>query len=476
MVDSLSSRAVTAPEQRLRQGALGTSGITLMVLSAAAPLTVMAGIAPLSIMLGGIGAPAGYLGAAVVMATFAVGFIAMTKYVERPGAFYAYVERGLGRRAGSGAGLLALLAYNGIQISGYAILGSSAGLVLRTFFGVQVHWAVPALLGVALVWFLGYRGVAVGARVLGVLLAAEAAVLALVAGSIVLQGGAHGLSLESFHPSHALTAGMAAALTVCFGSFLGFESTAVYRSEARDPDRSVPRATVAALVFLGVFYTFVVWSVIQAFGPGEALSVAARDTQDMYYIAAERYTGAWVSDVMKVLILTSVIASALAFHNTVNRYTHSLALQGMLPAALSRVHPVHRSPSTAGVCQSLLSALVITGFAVAGSDPYRTMLIWLNTPGILGVVLLQAITALAIVAFFWRHRRLPNRAAVLGVALVSLVLMTGATVVLVRHTDILTGAGTATNAVLVGLVPAVFLLGFVKPPETRKSLDSGHSA
>ncbi|MFC7815907.1 MULTISPECIES: APC family permease [unclassified Streptomyces] len=450
-------------ERQLRQGALGTTGITLIVLSAAAPLTVMAGIAPLSILLGGIGAPSGYMVAAVVMGLFAVGFLAMTKYVERPGAFYAYVERGLGRRAGSGAGLLALLAYNGIQISGYAILGSSSDLVLRTFFGMHVHWAVPAVLGVGLVWALGYWGVEVGARVLGVLLGAEAVVLALVAGSIVVQGGANGLALESFHPSHTFTAGMAAALTVCFGSFLGFESTAVYRSEARDPDRSVPRATVAALAFLGVFYTFVLWSIIQAFGPEGSVSVATEYTRDMYYIAAERYTGAWIADVMKVLILTSVIASALAFHNTVNRYTHSLSVQGMLPAALSRVHPVHRSPSTAGAWQSLLAIVVIIGFAATGSDPYRTMLIWLNTPGIIGVVLLQAITALAVVVFFWRNPGLPRRSPILGVALVSLVLMTSVTAVLIRYTDILTGAGWATNAVLVGLVFVVLLLGFLRP-------------
>ncbi|TPQ20067.1 APC family permease [Streptomyces sporangiiformans] len=463
MVESLTPQAVAPPDRRLRQGALGTSGITLMVLSAAAPLTVMAGIAPLSILLGGIGAPAGYLIACLVMALFAVGFIAMTKYVDRPGAFYAYVERGLGRRAGSGAGLLALLAYNGIQISGYAILGSSADLVLRTFFGVGVHWAVPALLGVLLVWFLGHRGVEVGARVLGVLLAAEAVALALVAGAVVVQGGANGLSLESFHPSHTFTAGMAAALTVCFGSFLGFESTAVYRSEARDPDRSVPRATVVTLAFLGIFYTFVVWSVIQAFGPERVVAVSVENTKNMFYIAAERYAGAWIADVMKVLILTSVIASALAFHNTVNRYAHSLAVRGMLPATLSRVHPLHRSPSTAGTWQSLVSIVVISGFAAAGSDPYRTMLIWLNTPGIIGVVLLQAITALAVVVFFWRNPQLPRRSSILGVALVSLVLMAGVTGVLVRYTDILTGAGMTTNAVLVGLVPVVLLLGFTRP-------------
>jgi prepilin signal peptidase PulO-like enzyme (type II secretory pathway) len=40
----------------LRSGSLGTADIAFFVVSAAAPLTVMAGVAPLAILLGGIGA------------------------------------------------------------------------------------------------------------------------------------------------------------------------------------------------------------------------------------------------------------------------------------------------------------------------------------------------------------------------------------------------------------------------------------
>ncbi|MYR84994.1 amino acid transporter, partial [Streptomyces sp. SID685] len=39
----------------LRPGSLGTADIAFFVVSAAAPLTVMAGVAPLAILLGGIG-------------------------------------------------------------------------------------------------------------------------------------------------------------------------------------------------------------------------------------------------------------------------------------------------------------------------------------------------------------------------------------------------------------------------------------
>ncbi|MGW1274708.1 amino acid permease [Streptomyces sp. NPDC002491] len=120
------------------------------------------------------------------------------------------------------------------------------------------------------------RSVHVGAKVLAALLIAETAVLALLAGAILLEGGANGLSLASFAPSHVLTSQMSASLGLAVAAFIGFEATALYREEARDPDRTVPRATYLAVGFLGLFYTFVVWVIVQAFGDAGAVGAAAQ--------------------------------------------------------------------------------------------------------------------------------------------------------------------------------------------------------
>src|SRR5689334_3716182 len=124
--------SVTTPEERtpaatatLRSGSLGSADIAFFVVSAAAPLTVMAGVAPLAILLGGIGAPAGYLIAGITLAVFAVGFTTMSRHVRSGGAFYAYITRGLGRPVGIGAALLALIGYNGMEIGVYGLLGSA---------------------------------------------------------------------------------------------------------------------------------------------------------------------------------------------------------------------------------------------------------------------------------------------------------------------------------------------------------------
>ena len=42
--------------------------------------------------------------------------------------------------------------------------------------------------------------------------------------------------------------------------FIGFEATAIFRDEAHDPHRTIPRATYVALIIIGVFYTLSCWA------------------------------------------------------------------------------------------------------------------------------------------------------------------------------------------------------------------------
>jgi amino acid transporter len=56
------------------------------------------------------------------------------------------------------------------------------------------------------------------------------------------------------------------AIMFAIASFIGFEATAVFRDEARDPERTIPRATYLALILIGVFYTLSSWAVVSAWG------------------------------------------------------------------------------------------------------------------------------------------------------------------------------------------------------------------
>ncbi|MFJ5139101.1 APC family permease [Streptomyces sp. NPDC088707] len=453
----------------LRTGTLGTADISFFVVSAAAPLTVMAGVAPIALVLGGIGAPAGYLLAGITLAIFAVGFTTMSRHVRSGGAFYAYIAQGLGKPLGIAAALVAMVGYNGMEIGVYGLLGSATSDTAGALGGTDLPWLPIALAGLLVIWYGGYRSIDFGAKVLGLLLVAETGILVLLAGGVLLKGGANGLSLASFAPGNVLVPGTAAVLAFAFSAFTGFESTVIYRREARDPARTIPRATYIAVGFLGLFYAFVVWTVIQAFGDDKVVAAAAGDTGGLFFAAITTYVGPWAADLMHVFIVTSIIASLLAFHNAINRYALALAEEGVLPAALGRIHPRHRSPYVAGLAQTVLGAAVVLGFAAAGADPYTQLLLWVNTPGMLGLMALMLLAALAVVRYF---RRVPHQEGALRTLVApgtAAVLLAVAIWLVASKVALFTGASPTVNAVLVAVVPAVLVLGLLLAYRLRRT-------
>ncbi|MFE6690874.1 APC family permease [Streptomyces sp. NPDC057743] len=453
----------------LRRGTLGVADIAFFVISAAAPLTVMAGTSPIALGAGGVGAPVGYALAGATLALFAVGFTTMARHVRNGGGFYAFITRGLGRPAGFGAATVALLAYNGMQIGVYGLLATATQEALGAFWGVHVPWPLIALVGVVVIWFLGYRSIDFGAKVLGVLLVAETGILVLLAGGVLLHGGAHGLTLDSFTPHAVLVPGTGAVLAFAFAAFTGFESTAIYRREARNPRRTIPRATYIAVAFLGLFYAFTLWIIIQAYGSDRILSAAVADPAGLFFAATTRYVGSWAAGLMHLFILTSILASQLAFHNAINRYGLAMAQEGVLPAALGRVHPRHRSPYVAGAVQSVLAAVLVLGFALAGADPYTQLLLWMNTPGMLGLLALQVLTAVAVPLYFRRVRHREGALRTTVAPLLATVLMCGALWLVIAKIDIMTNAGTTTNLALVLAVPAAFAAGLLLARRIRRT-------
>src|SRR5215469_18019325 len=89
---------------------LGIPAVLFFVLAGVAPLTVAAGVIPTAYQTTGLtGIPAAFLVIAVILAVFAVGYVAMSRRITNSGAFYAFVSHGLGRVMGVAAALVALL-------------------------------------------------------------------------------------------------------------------------------------------------------------------------------------------------------------------------------------------------------------------------------------------------------------------------------------------------------------------------------
>ena len=163
------------------KGSLGVASIVLMVVATAAPLTVMVANSPLIVMYGnGVAAPVDALVAAVIMFLFTVGFIAMSKYITNSGAFYAYIQKGLGRSIGLGSATLAVVSYALILLAVEAFIGYAIADSVGDFAGINLPWWVYSLATVGIIAFLGHRDIELSSKFLGIALILEIAIVIIV--------------------------------------------------------------------------------------------------------------------------------------------------------------------------------------------------------------------------------------------------------------------------------------------------------
>lgn len=438
----------------LRRGALGAPEIFFFVVAAAAPLAATVGNAPLAILLGnGPGAPGAYLIAGVVLGLFAIGFARMSHHVRGGGAFYIYISRGFGSTVGSAAAFMAALSYAAIVIGAGAATGYFAHIVFQAQLGINLPWEAWGAISLLIVGVLGYREVVLGARLLGVALILEMSILLVFDIIVLVKGGAHGTSLRSFAPSTVFHGSVGIALIFAFASFLGFESAAIYSGEARDGHRTVRRALLAAVAFIGFFYTFSVWCLVNAYGVSHVLAAAAKDPGVLIFGAYGQYTGSALTTIVQILEVTSSLASLLALHNACSRYLFSLSRRSLLPAWLGRSHHRFKSPHTASVATSLFTVVILVIYALANADPLLTIVSTTFGVATLGIIVLQAATSAAVVVYFSRHpvEHAVSTIITTGVACVALLAVV---VLVLRNYGVLSGQHGVLNLLPVLLIIA----------------------
>ena len=461
-----SARVTVADDEgngRLAGGKLGTAHIVFFVVAAASPLVIILSTGPFALRVGGIGAPGVMLATGAVLMLFAAGFTAMTKYVREPGAFYAYVTMGLGRTWGSGTAIMTMAAY-GICVIGFlGYFGVFAQGTAASVLGLDLPWQAWALGCAVVVGIVGYCQVDVGAKLIAVLLSLEVGVIVVLIVAVLVQGGgpepmsAAPLSFDNVFFSD----GSGSLFLLAFGAYIGFEGTAIYSEEARTPHRTVPRATYVALVFLAVFYALSFWVVIYGYGTEEALAAAQGDGFfEMVFSQAGEYVGSWLVTAMRLLIVTSFLATIIAFHNACTRYMFSLGRVGLLPVPLARSHPRMASPHVASLTLSAVTFVVVIIAMIAGLDPYLELGTWLYASGVIGIVAAQAICALAVVVFFLRDRRGHSVFRVLVAPLLGFLGLVGALLLMANNFSLISGyTDFVPNAIMIGGMPLCLVIG-----------------
>ncbi len=464
---------VAHDEYRLKAGAMGVRSIVFMVVATAAPLTAMVTAMPLAVGMGnGVGAPGAYVVVAVVLALFGVGYSAMSNHMTNAGAFFAYVTAGLGRRLGMAAGLVAVLSYNVLTLYVVGLVGYFANTVFLSELGIDIPWQVFSFGMLAVALAVGIVGVEINARVLGVLLVLETALLVLLDVATLFIKGPGAYPLASLNPTEIFSGAVGIGFMFVFISFIGFEATAIFGEEARDPRRTVARATKVAIAFIGIVYLVSSWSLLAAAGGADGVEAAAADPGGFVFAAAGDLLGPWAVHAMSWLLMTSLIAVLFALHNMATRYLMAFGREGVLPRQLGRTHRRFKTPYIAACAQAGVVAVAVLAYSLAGADPYLDLGNQTAGLGALGVIALMGVTSVAVIGFFWRRddRHWWTHIVAPGLAAAGLFC---ACYLIIDNYPLLTGSASAiVNGlpwVLVGVAVIGFVVGWLRPLHT--SLD-----
>jgi amino acid transporter len=405
----------------------------------------------------------------VILAVFAIGYVAMSRHVRRVGGLYLFVMEGLGRPLGLATAFLAVLSYAVASTGSVGAFAIFAQQSAGDLVGWDTPWELWAFLAIALMALFGLLGVELNARVLGIVILCEIGVLMLVSLGVIIAGGAHGLSGAAFTPHQVFGAHPGAMLAIAITAFAGFEATVLFAEEVKDGPRTIWRATFGSIAVMVLVYAFVTWAVVQAFGDRGAVTAANSDPINMFFATADSFVGSWAAKLMELLVVTSWFAAVLAFHNATSRYVFALGRDRVLPPLFGKTLHRFGSPAVASAAHSIFTVLVVAIFALAHRDPYLDLFVLGSTPGIIGIPVMEFLTSLAVFAYFLRNPRgLPawqvRLAPLVAAGALALVVW-----LIVTQLEVFTGRTGAVNVVLPALVLAAGLVGWARAIWLRSS-------
>ena len=191
------------PGVGLERGALGLPTVLMQSVAQIAPAVGVLATIAFNTDLAGLGAPSTYLVAFLIAVVSAIALGQLAKHLPSAGGFYTYVSATVGPEAGFMVGWLyswfvaaipgALAAYTGFVLHGE----------LDDQYGVNIPWWVFSVAILALVAFVGFRGIRISGRALMIFSLIEMAIILALAVSGLVSPGDGGLSVAGFNPANS---------------------------------------------------------------------------------------------------------------------------------------------------------------------------------------------------------------------------------------------------------------------------------
>jgi APA family basic amino acid/polyamine antiporter len=310
-----------------------------------------------------------------IFVTTALNYAEGTAAIPYAGGASSFARRAFNETAGFLVGWVQLLNYTAtVSISAYfaiGYLGIFGNYLPFLKVLTQPHWhagAAVALTGVLMI-----------VNVIGI---QESSLLNLVLAlldlgtQVVLVGLGIFLLLNIPTVVHNVHLGVAptwgnflASISIAMVTYTGIETISNMSEEAKNPGRTVPRATfavIAAVLFVSSFLPTIGMSVFPIHGDGHGgftTDLATRWKDDpvagiVTFFRPEAlafWSGVWVA----ILAFTILVIATNAGLIGISRLSYSLASNDLFPKVFSRLHPKYRTPFVSIIVFGVVAALLM---------------------------------------------------------------------------------------------------------------------
>jgi amino acid transporter len=346
-----SSRAADTDAQehrgRLRANAIGLKDAIIIGMASSGPT------ASLALTLAAIVAASSYAGPIAILICFlpmlgiALAYRRLNQWHVNCGGSYLWAGRAISPYFGFMVGWVMLLGY---------FLGTISDVLPIGPYVLQVIWpsqadsnvgaAVSASIWLVVVTIIAYVGIHATARLQWLFATIEYTVITvfgIVALVAVFGGNSKSVGFDwSWFSWHTLggTTGLVNGILIAVYMFSGWD-TSIYVNEETTEARVNPgRAVVIGVITLGVMYSFLTFAYQGAVKPD---ALQANGDNALAYIAKELAGSPW-DKVMILAVMLSIVGATQTAMVSGARIAFAMGDDKVLPPALGRSHPVHRTP------------------------------------------------------------------------------------------------------------------------------------
>ena len=299
----------------------------------------------------------------------AICYAELASAVPVSGSSYSYAYTTLGEVVAMGVAACLLLEY-GVSTAAVAVTWSGyLNKLLHNLFGFQLPHAlsaapwdsepgilnVPAITLIVMCALLLIRGASESARVNAIMVVIKLGVLVMFV--LIAFSAFDASQLKDFAPFGV--SGIGSAAGTIFFSYVGLDAVSTAGDEVKDPQKTMPRATIAALAIVTSVYLLVA---LAALGTQPWRDFAAQQEAGLATILDNVTNGRWASTILSAGAVISIFSVTLVSMYGQTRILFAMGRDGLLPSRFATVNPRTMTPVSntviVAVAASILAASV----------------------------------------------------------------------------------------------------------------------